>query len=109
MMKQGRGQYRRAWGKKNPNTETSNGRLRSFSLEAPRAAKVELVGDFTHWQQRPISMQKGANGTWSASVELPAGSHAYRFLVDGQWRDDPNCTRHIPNPYGGQNAVCEVA
>lgn len=94
--------------KKNANNGTANGRSRSFSLAAPKAASVQLVGDFTQWQHKPITMRKGADGVWSASVELPPGSHHYRFLVDGEWRDDPECARRVPNPYGGQNAVCEV-
>jgi hypothetical protein len=96
-------------GKKNPITGMGNGRLRSFSFAAPGAASVQLVGDFTQWQQKPINMHKGADGVWSTAVELPPGSHPYRFLVDGEWHDDPQCTRYVPNPYGGQNAVCEVA
>ncbi len=95
-------------GRKSPNTTTTNGRIRSFSLVAPTAGSVQLVGDFTHWNEKPIDMHKGRDGVWSASLELPPGLHSYRFLVDGQWRDDPQCTRHVPNPYGGQNAVCEV-
>ena len=94
--------------KKNHNNGTGNGRTRSFSLAAPEAASVQLVGDFTDWQQKPIHMQKGADGVWTAKVELPPGPHPYRFLVDGQWRDDPQCARYEPNPYGGQNAVCQV-
>jgi hypothetical protein len=30
-------------------------------------------------------------------------------MVDGQWRDDPECALHVPNPYGGQDAVRQVA
>ena len=37
-----------------------------------------------------------------------AGGIRYRFLVDGQWRDDPKCTVRVPNPYGGQDAVRQV-
>ena len=69
---------------------------------------VQLVGDFTDWQQKPINMQKGADGTWHTSVELPPGKHSYRFLVDGQWRDDPECTLRVPNPFGGEDSVREV-
>ncbi len=32
-----------------------------------------------------------------------------RVLVDGQWRDDPEGTLRVANPYGGDNAVREVA
>ena len=80
-----------------------------FSFMAPGAMSVQLVGDFTHWQQQPINMQKGADGVWRATVELAPGTHHYRLLVDGLWRDDPECTLRVPNPYGGQNAVRQVA
>jgi hypothetical protein len=33
----------------------------------------------------------------------------YRFIVDGQWCDDPECSVRAPNPYGGQNMVRQVA
>jgi 1,4-alpha-glucan branching enzyme len=79
-----------------------------FSIIAPTAQSVQLVGDFTEWEQGPINMQKDADGTWRTTVELEPGAHQYRFLVDGEWRDDPECTLHEPNPYGSQNAVRQV-
>lgn len=88
----------------------SNGpKKQLFSFTAPDAMSVQLVGDFTHWQQRPINLQRGADGVWRASVELQPGKHHYRFLVDGQWRDDPECSLHVSNPYGSRNAVRQVA
>jgi len=93
---------------KKTNAGTRSGKNQTFSFAAPGAMSVQLVGDFTHWQQQPISMQKGADGIWRVKVELPPGAHHYRFLVDGQWRDDPECLLHVPNPYGGHNAVREV-
>jgi 1,4-alpha-glucan branching enzyme len=80
----------------------------TFRFTAPDAMSVLLVGDFTHWQSQPIPMQKGLDGIWAVSVNLPPGTHTYRFLVDGEWRDDPECTIHVPNPYGGQNMVRRV-
>ena len=70
---------------------------------------VQLVGDFTHWQEQPIQMRKAAAGVWRAKVALKPGLHHYRFLVDGEWRDDPECALHVPNPFGTQNAVRQVA
>jgi 1,4-alpha-glucan branching enzyme len=80
----------------------------SFSFFAPGALSVQLVGDFTHWQEQPISLKKGADGIWKASVALDPGVHHYRFLVDGQWRDDPECELRVPNPFGGENSVRKV-
>jgi 1,4-alpha-glucan branching enzyme len=81
----------------------------TFSFTAATARSVQLVGDFTRWKERPINLQKGPDGVWRATVALPSGPHHYRFLVDGEWRDDPACTIRVPNPYGGQNAVRQVA
>jgi 1,4-alpha-glucan branching enzyme len=94
---------------KNARTDGGNGRIQTFSFTAPSAMSVQLVGDFTHWQQEPISMQKGADGIWRANVRLTPGAHQYRFLVDGAWQDDPECHLHVPNPFGSEDAVRQVA
>jgi 1,4-alpha-glucan branching enzyme len=80
-------------------------RQETFSFYAPDATSVQLVGDFTHWQQEPINLKRFEGGLWKATVSLPTGTYHYRFLVDGQWRDDPECTLRVENPYGAQNAV----
>ena len=85
-----------------------NARKQTFSFSAPGALIVQLLGDFTQWQERPVNMQKGVDGVWRATVELEPGTHHYRFLVDGQWSDDPECTLREPNPYGGENMVRHV-
>ncbi len=81
-----------------------------FTVEAPGATSVRLVGDFTDWQQHPIEMKRGRKGdAWKASVALTPGTHHYRFLVDGEWRDDPACALFAPNPYGSRDAIRVVA
>lgn len=82
---------------------------RVFSFKAPGALSVSLVSDFTHWQQKPISLRKHYDGIWRASVLLPPGTYHYRFVVDGEWRDDPPCTLRLPNPYGQPNCLAVVA
>ena len=85
------------------------GRAQAFSFNAPEALSVQLAGDFTQWQEHPINLQKDAAGIWRALVKLPPGAHHYRFLVDGEWRDDPECTLRAPNPFGGENMTRQVA
>ena len=80
----------------------------TFSFNAPGAMSVQLVGDFTHWQEAPVQLKKDKDGIWRATVSLEPGTYHYRFLVDGDWRDDPECTVRVTNPFGGQNAVREV-
>jgi len=79
-----------------------------FSYVTAAAASVQLVGDFTNWRERPIPLRREPNGVWRAAVRLEPGTHYYRFLVDGEWRDDPKCPLHVPNPFGSHNAVRQV-
>ena len=80
-----------------------------FSYNAPAALSVLLAGDFTHWQREALPMKRGRDGLWKVSVALEPGIHHYRFIVDGQWQDDPECELRVANPYGSQNAVRTVA
>lgn len=80
----------------------------TFSHVAPEAHSVSLAGDFTGWEQAPVSLKKDKGGVWKKTVSLAPGRHEYRFLVDGQWRDDPECRNRQPNQYGGENCVCVV-
>ena len=81
----------------------------TFSYRAPEAQSVSVAGDFTGWQEAPLGMKKDKTGVWKAVVPLPPGRYEYRLLVDGQWRDDPECPARQPNQFGGQNCVCIVA
>lgn len=84
-------------------------KVQGFSIRAPEAGSVQLVGDFTRWQEQPISLKKDQGGVWHASVQLQPGTHHYRFLVDGEWSDDPDCTLRVPNPFGTQDMMRKVA
>ena len=80
----------------------------TFSFTAPEANTVLLVGDFTGWQEAPLTLKKDKGGTWKKTVSLPPGRYEYRLLVDGQWQDDPQCASRQPNQFGGENCVCIV-
>ncbi len=83
-------------------------KAQTFSITAPEATSVMLVGSFTHWQKEPIRLKKESAGVWRVTLELPPGTHHYRFIVDGQWCDDPECTLRVANPYGTQDSVRQV-
>ena len=63
------------------------GSQRIFSLAAPAASAVSLVGDFTSWSEQPISMAKDLAGIWRVTVTLAPGRHSYRFIGGSQPRD----------------------
>ncbi len=81
----------------------------TFTLLEPNALSVQLAGDFSEWDKSPINLKKDKNGLWKATVSLAPGPHEYRFLVDGQWRDDPACQKRVPNQFGATNCVREVS
>ena len=80
----------------------------SFSLLAPQAKTVLVTGSFCDWQVHSIAMKNDKSGTWKKSLRLPPGRHEYRFLVDGEWHDDPQCPERVPNPFGTENCVLHI-
>jgi len=81
------------------------GQRQVFAITAPDALNVKLVGNFTHWMERPIRLRRTKHGVWQTTVTLPRGSHHYHFLVDGECRGDPKCLLRESNPYGGLDDV----
>jgi hypothetical protein len=86
-----------------------NPRKIEFVLEAPSARSVKLVADFTDWEKFPHEMMRFENGEWFSVIWLAPGQYSYRFIVDGQWCDDPCATQRVPNPFGTENALRVVA
>jgi 1,4-alpha-glucan branching enzyme len=80
-----------------------------FSLKAFSAKSVQLAADFTDWEKSPVEMIRAENGVWRVVVPLASGNYSYRFIVDGQWCDDPNCAYRVPNSFGTTNDTRKVA
>ena len=80
----------------------------TFSFKSSGAQSVLLAGDFTQWMKNPIPLRRQPDGVWRATASLPPGTHYYRFVVDGEWRDDPECKVRVQNPFGTQNDVIQI-
>lgn len=80
----------------------------NFSLLAPNAESVSITGDFNNWNTISHPMKKDKKGIWKISFNLQPGTYQYRFLVDGEWQNDPNCTECVDNPFGALNCVKKV-
>jgi 1,4-alpha-glucan branching enzyme len=76
-----------------------------FELLAPDAQKVYLAGNFNNWDTRANLMKKDKKGIWKTIVSLKPGRYEYRFLVDGNWENDPSCCDCVPNEFGTQNCA----
>ena len=67
--------------------------------------QVYVSGSFNEWSAK-IQMVKSTHNFYTI-VDLPAGRHEYKFIVDGQWKSDPNQTI-IENQLGSYNNVITV-
>ncbi|MFA4889182.1 MAG: AAA family ATPase [Candidatus Omnitrophota bacterium] len=80
-----------------------------FSLPAPEAKEVYLVGDFNNWQVDKMALMEKENGAWKKKMILPGGRHHYRFVVDGKWTEDSYNPMQETNPFGSMDSVIEVS
>ncbi len=60
-----------------------------FYLKDPEARKVHIVGDFNNWNPYSHPLKRNKSGLWEVEVDIPPGSYAYRFIVDGKFKRDP--------------------
>ena len=79
-----------------------------LGLYAPNAQVVFVAGSFNGWQASSMPLRKQIDGRWIVELTLDPGRHEYRFLVDGQWTDDPLSSAYVSNPFGGLNCVLVV-
>jgi 1,4-alpha-glucan branching enzyme len=76
---------------------------------APGALHVALAGEFNGWSTDAEPMTRGRGGVWSAVLVLPPGTYQYKFLVDGEWREDDTNPKRVVVDHGVVNSVLEVA
>ena len=81
-----------------------------FSLYAPEAHTVTLMGEFNGWgSTRELSLRPQGKGIWTVEVPLSPGRYQYAFLIDGKdMATDPRAEQHVNDDYGRKNAVLTV-
>jgi 1,4-alpha-glucan branching enzyme len=79
-----------------------------FSIPAPEAKEVYVVGDFNRWQLSNENRMALEGGTWRKSLNLAKGRYHYRFVIDGKWIEDPANPVQELNPYGSMDSLIEV-
>lgn len=80
----------------------------TFSLKAPFAKKVSLMADFNQWDESRHPMKKTERETWEKTVVIPPGQYEYKFLVDGNWQQDPTNETVRQNRFGTLNNLIIV-
>ena len=61
----------------------------SFSLIAPDAERVSVIGDFNDWDPNQAPMIRQPDGCWHVQIDLHHGHHHYLLLVDNTRMLDP--------------------
>ena len=81
----------------------------TLTLEAPDAKHVVFVGDFNNWDSKKHPMKKNKSMVWEKTVVLYPGRYEYKFLVDGQWREDTDNPSTSWNQVGTINSILVVS
>ncbi len=78
-----------------------------FSLEAPRARRVHIAGDFNDWNVAGGEMEHSGPVWWKV-LPLSPGRYHYRYVVDEVWQADPLNPDAEASPYGDLDSVVTV-
>jgi len=78
----------------------------AFAVRAKEGSRVFLAGSFNGWNPTVKEMvDKAGDGAFVANVNLSAGMHEYKFVIDGIWCADPECSDWVQNDHGTLNSV----
>lgn len=89
-------------------TAKVDGTVVRFTLQAPTAKQVALVGDFNGWDPAATRLEL-RDGVWSVVIPISPGRHQYGFVVDGsRWSADPAAPQAAESDFGSENSVVYV-
>jgi 1,4-alpha-glucan branching enzyme len=81
----------------------------TFCVRAKEGSKVFLAGSFNDWDPTAKQMlDKKSKGFFVATMNLAPGAYQYKFVIDGIWCADPECTDWVHNDHGTLNSVKNV-
>lgn len=76
------------------------------------AGDVRIAGDFNGWVPdrgvRSLIASEGQTRVWTKVLTLEPGTYQYRYVVDGEWREDPANPQSAPGPTGQPNSILHV-
>jgi chromosome partitioning protein len=84
----------------------------TVQFRAPTAGDVRIAGDFNGWipdkgVRSVIDSVSGAR-VWTKVLQLPPGTYQYRYVVDGEWKEDPSNANTTAGPSGRVNSILVV-
>jgi len=79
-----------------------------LSLDMPEANTVAVAGTFNNWNPEKHALKKNQKGIWTKAITLEPGNYEYKFIVDGEWINDPNCGETVVNSFGTSNSILTI-
>jgi chromosome partitioning protein len=79
-----------------------------LKVDAPDAKEVFIAGEFNNWKLDDTSRMEKTNGCWTKRLNLDSGKYRYRFVIDGNWSEDPANPATQLNSYGTLDSLLEV-
>ena len=79
----------------------------TFTCAEPGAGRVCLAGEFNGWSDSANPMTN-KDGVWTLKLDLAPGSYQYKFVVDGNWKQDAANPEAAPDGFGGNNSIMKV-
>ena len=76
------------------------------------AGDVRIAGDFNGWVPdkgvRSIIEGQGDTRIWTKVLQLKPGTYEYRYVVDGEWREDPDNPESVTGSTGRAHSILVV-
>ena len=79
----------------------------SFTTADDSPHHVVVAGDFNGWSQDATPLSQAASRVYTVTVNMTEGAHQYKFIVDGNWTNDPHSDAELEESdgFGGKNSA----
>ncbi len=95
-----------------PANPLDNDREVVIHFRDPAASDVRIAGDFNGWvPDKDVNSRIESTGetrVWTKVLRLRPGTYHYRYIIDGEWREDPANPHVESGPAGSRNSVLVV-
>ncbi len=79
-----------------------------YDTQGQTISAVYVAGSFNGWNPQADAMTNTQGSIWEVTLTLPEGDHQYKFVVDGNWINDPSNNNKAPDGLGGFNNTITV-
>ncbi|GAA4275480.1 glycogen-binding domain-containing protein [Aquimarina mytili] len=80
----------------------------TFTLNGyTEARKVVLSGSFNKWNEELFRMTKSED-CWTITLKIKPGEYEYKFIVDGDWIEDPDNPLKKRNEFNQYNSFIDI-